>query len=220
MVACFLHSQVAAIAAAFKHAVPDAKLAYVMTEGGALPIAISDLLYDLCRVGWIDVTVTAGQAFGGEREAVNVWHALELTRDCDAVVVGMGPGSLGSDSELGFSALEVASVLQVAESMEMTPIVALRWSDADGRERHRGLSHHSSTALRLTSARATVALPADAPDVELGRHAVCRVDVPDVGTLFTDAGLDVRTMGRTPREDPGFFAYAAAAGVVAAQRTR
>jgi hypothetical protein len=220
MVACFLHSQVAAVAAAFKHVAPDAKLAYVMTEGGALPIAISDLLYDLCRVGWIDVTVTVGQAFGGQREAVNVWHALELTRDCDAAVVGIGPGSLGSDSELGFSALEIASVLQVAESIELTPIVALRWSDADARERHRGLSHHSSTALRLTSARATVPLPMDAPDLEFGRHEVRRVDVPDVGALFKEAALDVRTMGRTPAEDPGFFAYAGAAGVVAAERTR
>ena len=220
MVACFLHSQVAAVAAAFKYAAPDATLAYVMTEGGALPMAISDLLHDLCRVGWIDVTVTSGQAFGGQREAVNVWHALELTRDCDAAVVGIGPGSLGSDSELGFSALGVADTLQVAASMEMTPIVALRWSDADARDRHRGLSHHASTALRLTSARATVALPMDAPELEFGRHEVRRVDVPDVGALFKDAGLDVRTMGRTPAEDPGFFAFAGAAGVVAAQRTR
>jgi hypothetical protein len=220
IVACFLHSQVAAVAATFKHLVPDATLAYVMTEGAALPLAISDLLHDLRRVGWIDVTVTTGQAFGGEREAVNVWHALELTRDCDAAVVGMGPGSLGSDSELGFSALEVAATLQVAESMERTPIVALRWSDADHRERHRGLSHHCATALRLTSARATVAVPIGAPTLELGRHNVIRVDVPDVAALFKAAGLDVRTMGRTPADDPGFFAYAAAAGVAAAERTR
>jgi hypothetical protein len=41
-----------------------------------------------------------------------------------------------------------------------------------------------------------------------------------VGALFEKAGLEVRTMGRTPAEDPGFFAYAGAAGVVAAERTR
>src|SRR5436305_1436518 len=78
MVACFLHSQVAAVAAAFKHSAPDATLAYVMTEGGALPLAISELVPDLERVGWLDVTVTAGQAFGGDRAAVNVVHALQL----------------------------------------------------------------------------------------------------------------------------------------------
>jgi len=44
MVVCFLHSQVAAVAGTFKHLAPDASLAYVMTEGGALPMAVSDLV--------------------------------------------------------------------------------------------------------------------------------------------------------------------------------
>jgi hypothetical protein len=219
MVACFLHSQVAAVAAAFKHVAPDASLAYVMTEGGALPLAVSELVPDLLRVGWIDVTVTAGHAFGGQREAVNVVHALQLTVDCDAVVVGMGPGSLGTDSALGFSGLEVASTLALGTHAR-EPIVALRWSDADPRERHRGLSHHSVTALKLTPSPVVVPIPAGAPHPKVGDHEVVEVDVPDIGALFKAARLDVRTMGRTPAEDPGFFAYAGAAGVVAAERTR
>jgi hypothetical protein len=219
MVACFLHSQVAAVAAAFKHEAPGATLAYVMTDGGALPLAISDLVADLVRVGWIDVTVTAGQAFGGQREAVNVAHALQLTVDCDAVVVGMGPGSLGTDTALGFSGLEVAGVLALG-ALGREPIVALRWSDADKRERHRGLSHHSVTALKLTPDPVLVPVPGGVPHPKVGDHEVVEVDVPDVGALFKAAGLDVRTMGRTPAEDPGFFAYAGAAGVLAAQRTR
>ncbi len=217
LVACFLHSQVAAVAAAFKHLAPHARLAYVMTDGGALPFAVSDLIPDLRRAGWIDVTVSAGQAFGAEREAVTVAHALELASDCDAVVVSQGPGSLGSDSMLGFSALEVADVLTVG-SFALEPIVALRWSDADPRERHRGLSHHSTTALKLTSTSVIVPVPTGAPRPQVGDHEVVEVDVPDVGMLFRQAGLDVRTMGRTPGDDAGFFAYAAAAGVVAAQR--
>jgi hypothetical protein len=220
LVACFLHSQVAAVAASCKHLAPDASLAYVMTDGGALPLAISDLVADLRRVGWLDITVTAGQAFGGEREAVNVPHALELAMDCDVVVVGMGPGSLGTDSPIGFSGLEVAAILQAAESSYYLPIVALRWSDADPRERHRGLSHHSVTALRETPATAVVPIPKGAPRPNVGDHEVVEVDVPDVGALFENAGLDVRTMGRTPAEDPGFFAYAGAAGVLAAERLR
>jgi hypothetical protein len=218
MVACFLHSQVAAVAAAFKHVAPDASLAYVMTEGGALPLAVSDLVPDLQRAGLLDGTVTAGQAFGGEREAVNVAHALELTLDYDAVVVGMGPGSLGTDSSLGFSGLEVAAVLSVA-ALGREPIVALRWSDADERERHRGLSHHSLTALKLTPSSVVIPVPRGAPHPKIGDHEVVEVDVPDVGALFDKAGLDVRTMGRTPAEDPGFFAYAGAAGVLAAERS-
>jgi hypothetical protein len=217
MVACFLHSQVAAVAAAFKHVAPDATLAYVMTEGGALPMAISDLVPDLLRVGWIDVTVTAGQAFGGQREAVNVAHALQLTVDCDAVVVAMGPGSLGTDSALGFSGLEVAAVLGLGV-LGRESIVALRWSDADSRERHRGLSHHSVTALKLTEHPVVVPVPTGSERPRINEHEVVEVDVPDVGGLFEQAGLDVRTMGRTPDEDPGFFAYAGAAGVAAAER--
>src|SRR6185503_8536466 len=133
----------------FKHAAPDARLAYVMTDAGSLAMAISDLLADLRRVGWIDMTITAGQAFGGQREAVNVSHALQLALDCDAIVVGMGPGSLGTDSTLGFSGLEVAEILGTIDALSLEPIVALRWSDADSRERHRGLSHHAVTALKL-----------------------------------------------------------------------
>ena len=220
VVACFLHSQVAAVAAAFKHTAPTATLAYVMTEGGALPLAISDLVADLRRIGWLDTTVTVGQAFGGEREAVNIWHAFDVAADCDAVVVGMGPGSLGTDTAHGFSGLEVAGVLDAAKSLGNRCIVAARWSDADPRPRHHGLSHHTSTALALTRAEATVPVPSGAPHPELVGHTVVEVDVPDVGTLFEKAGLDVRTMGRSPAEDPGFFAYAGAAGVLAATRTR
>src|SRR2546421_5945776 len=54
-VACFLHSQVAAVAAAFKHLAPDRRLGYVMTDGGALPLAISDLVASLRSAGLIDV---------------------------------------------------------------------------------------------------------------------------------------------------------------------
>ena len=221
LVACFLHSQIAAVAAVFKHLAPmAARLAYVMTDGGSLPIAVSDLVTDLRAVGWLDATITAGQAFGGDREAVNVTHALELATDCDAVVVGMGPGSLGTDTEFGFSGLEVAGVLEAGATREHVPIAALRWSDADQRPRHRGLSHHSHTALQTTRVTAIVPVPKGSPHPDVGAHKVVEVDVPDVGALFDEAGLDVRTMGRTPAEDPGFFAYAGAAGVVAAERTR
>jgi len=218
VVVCFLHSQVAAVAATFKHLAPHARLAYVMTDAGALALAVSDLVADLRQAEWLDVTLTAGQAFGGDREAVNVAHALDLSTDCDAVVVGMGPGSLGTDSTLGFAGLEVASLLQTAEALYREPIVAVRWSDADRRERHRGVSHHALAALRLTDAHAKVPIPKGATIPDVGDHEVVEVEVPDVALLFKEAGLDVRTMGRTPEEDPGFFQYAGAAGVVAAQR--
>ena len=130
----------------------------------------------------------------------------------------MGPGSLGTDSTLGFAGLEVASLLQTAEALYREPIVALRWSDADQRQRHRGVSHHALAALRLTDAHAKVPIPKGAAIPDVGDHEVVEVEVPDVALLFKEAGLDVRTMGRSPEEDAGFFQYAGAAGVVAAQR--
>src|SRR5687768_3616634 len=43
VVACSLHSQVPAVAVAILAAVPTACIAYVMTDGAALPLALSDL---------------------------------------------------------------------------------------------------------------------------------------------------------------------------------
>jgi hypothetical protein len=47
VVAAALHSQVPAVAVAFKDLRPDARLAYVMTDGAALPLALSDLVAEL-----------------------------------------------------------------------------------------------------------------------------------------------------------------------------
>ena len=211
VVACFLHSQMAYVAAAFKRAAPDRTLAYVMTDGGALALAVSDVAADLRGHGLLDVTVTAGQAFGGDREAVNVHHALEMAADHDAVVVAMGPGSLGTGTAYGFSGLEVAGVLDAAEAMLCRPVVALRYSEADSRGRHQGVSHHARTALEVSTAQVAVPIPAGEPSPDLGEHEIVEVDVPDV------RDWPYTSMGRTPADDPKFFEYAAAAGVYAAQ---
>jgi hypothetical protein len=174
-------------------------------------MAVSDLLADLRDKHLVDVTITAGQAFGGEREAVNVHHGLELAADHDAVVVGMGPGSLGTGTTFGFSGLEVAGILDAAEAMYCRPIVALRYSAADSRERHQGLSHHAATALAVTGATAVVPIPKGEPRPEVGEHEVVEVEVPDV------SDWPYASMGRTPVDDPKFFEYAAAAGVYAAR---
>ena len=45
VVACSLHSQVAVVAAVVRHLRPAARIAYVMTDGAALPLALSDLVH-------------------------------------------------------------------------------------------------------------------------------------------------------------------------------
>jgi hypothetical protein len=196
VIACDLHSQLAPVAAAFAEAAPGRRLSYVMTDSAALPLALSDLSADLVARGLLAETITCGQAFGGQREAVNLHSALVMA-DGDAVVVAAGPGVVGTGSRLGYSGLEVAAIVDATATLGGRPIVAVRYSDADPRPRHRGRSHHTTTALELAS---HPALAPEPPDGWAG---------PDVG--------DLTSMGRTPAEDPEFFRYAAAAGLAAAQ---
>ncbi|HET7655354.1 MAG TPA: DUF3866 family protein [Acidimicrobiales bacterium] len=228
VVAIGLHSQLAAVAVAFADTTAGRpkRLVYVMTDGGALPVALSDLVADLRDRDLLAATVTAGHAFGGDHEAVNVTSALDVAVACahaDAIVVGTGPGVVGTGTTHGHSPLEVAQLIDATAASNGRPIVALRVSDADARDRHRGVSHHSLTALARATTRATVAIPADdaAGDLgDVGQHDVVPVPVPDVAALLDDAGLRVTTMGRGPADEPRFFRYAAAAGALAAALTR
>jgi hypothetical protein len=233
VVAAGLHSQLPAVAAAFKDAAPEARLIYVMTDGAGLPLALSDLVAALTDRGLVDATVTCGQAFGGDYEAVSVHSALATARcvaGADAVVVAMGPGVAGTGTRLGFSAIEVAPVLDAAAALGGRPIACLRASFADPRPRHQGLSHHSATALGLACrSRVTVPLPlVGGPEEETlraavaaagldSRHDVVVVKPPDILGLFEKHGLTVTSMGRPAAADPVFFACAAAAGVVASE---
>lgn len=216
VVACSVHSQVPCVAAAFKHASPDASVTYVMTDGGALPIAISNLVASMRDAGLVDRTVTAGHAFGGDVEAVNV--ASALTADGDLMIVGMGPGVVGTGDALATTAVEVAAILDTASYLGHRPIASLRYSTADARDRHRGVSHHSTTALAMTHSTVEVAVPRGV-DVDIERHHVTEVDDVDVPRLLRDRGVHVTAMGRGPDEDPLFFAVAGAAGTLAASLT-
>lgn len=234
VVAAPLHSQVPAVAAAFKDRRPDARLAYVMTDGAGLPLALSDLVHALCARGLVDTTVTYGHAFGGDHEAVSVFSALAVARHvagADAAVVAMGPGIVGTNTRLGFSGMEVGAVLDAAHALGGVPIAALRASFADPRPRHLGVSHHTTTALRLACReRVLVALPlvggaeerrlrADLAAAGIDRrHEVVEVAAPDVLALFARHDLEVESMGRPAAADPVLFQAAAAAGALAAAR--
>lgn len=230
VVVCGLHSQVPCVAVALKHARPELRLAYVMTDGGGLAMATSELVATMTASGLIDVTVTAGHAFGGDHEAVNVPAALAVARvvgRADVTVVGMGPGSLGTATRLGLSALEVAPALDAAESLGGRPVAAVRFSLADPRLRHQGASHHSCTALGLlTRARATIGVPQGEFEKRLrsdldacgvaDRHRLVAVADPDIPALLAARRLRVTSMKRGPAQDPGFYAVAGAGGTVAA----
>ena len=220
VVVCGLHSQVACVAAAFKRSAPGRRLTYVMTDGGALPLALSDLVADLRGASLLDATVTCGHAFGGDYEAVNLHSALQVAdaiTGAAAVVVAMGPGVVGTGTGTGTTALEVATAIDAVSALGGKPVAVVRYSDADTRTRHRGVSHHTRTALGCAQSRAWVAVPAGERRPDVGNHEIVQVEVPDMAALLTSHGLTVTTMGRGPHEDPGFFRYAGAAGVAAAE---
>src|ERR1700744_296632 len=52
------------------------RVAYVMTDGGALPAWFSRAIAGLRAAGWLAATITTGQSFGGDLEAVTVHSGL------------------------------------------------------------------------------------------------------------------------------------------------
>jgi hypothetical protein len=180
-----------------------------MTDSASLPLALSDTVAVLRGDGRMAATVTCGQAFGGDYEAVNVTAGLLAVSAADAFVVGPGPGVVGAGSRFGFGGLEAAAIVDAVDRRGGRPIVAVRWSDADDREAHRGVSHHTVTVLAEARVTALVAVPRGS--TLSSRHDIVEVVVPalDYGGLTT--------MGRGAEDDPGFFRWSAAAGVLAAQ---
>lgn len=225
VVACLLHSQLACVAAAFAADAPGRRLVYVMTDAGALPLVLSDLVVGLVDAGLLAATVTAGHAFGGDHEAVNLASALDVavaTAAADAVVVASGPGVVGTGTARGFSAFDVASTIDAAALGGGRPVVAVRFSESDPRSRHRGVSHHVTSALAAAHHRALVPIPeGERPDPlppQMSAHELRTVgDLPDVDRLLRGAGLAVTTMGRSATDDPAFFRWSAAAGTLAAR---
>jgi Protein of unknown function (DUF3866) len=227
-----LHSMIGPVAAGAR-AAGARSVAYVMSDGAALPGTLSNLVSRLRGTGLLDAFVTCGQAFGGELEAVTIWTGLLAAvrlAGADVVVVADGPGTLGTRTTWGVSALSSGHALNAADTLGGRPVAALRVSFADARERHRGVSHHSLTILRdVCRAEANVAVPAldgaerdavwDALRAERleERHRLVEVDGAPALAELERAGVKVESMGRSAGDDPAFFLAAGAAGVLAAR---
>lgn len=228
VVCCGLHSQLPVVAAAVKRRRPDARIAYVMTDEAALPLALSDVVAKCLDVGLLDTTVSCGQAFGGELEAVTLHSGLVAARvvaGADIAIVAIGPGVVGTGTALGHGGIAQGEAINAASSVGGRPVAALRVSFADARERHRGVSHHTLTALtRIALAPARVAVPALEPasqaridaDLETTGVWACHTRVDSASPLPDTRGVPQRSMGRSPADDPAFFLAASAAGDVAA----
>lgn len=140
------------------------RIAYVLSDGGALPAWFSMSVAQMRELGWIEATISVGQAYGGDYEAVNVYSGLLAAKhvvNADLAIVIQGPGNLGTGTKWGYSGVAVGEAMNAISILGGTAIGSLRISGGDQRERHLGISHHTITALtRVALAPGTVVSPA------------------------------------------------------------
>jgi hypothetical protein len=197
VVCCSLHSQVAPVCAGIGDGI---RTAYLQLPGGALPVSLSDAVRALKERRLVEVAVAVGACFDGDVHCVTTASALSWSKAAgfDAAVCAIGPGIVGTGTILGHGGLAAAEAANTASALGGEPVLAVRMSEADERERHHDVSHHTKAVL----------------DVFLGRElAIAR---EDDGNLEEDcAGLPLSHMGRGLEEDRVFFAAAYSAGRVA-----
>jgi hypothetical protein len=211
VVCCTLHSQVVPACAGIGG---GRRVVYVQLAGGALPVSLSDAVDVLRRRALVETTVAVGACVDADVACVSAASALAWAacEGFDAAVCAIGPGVVGTGSYLGHGALAVVEALNAAGALEGRPVLAPRVSFADSRERHRSVSHHVLAVLSLCAWPVTVAWPAGLSEPDLD----ARVETVDVtGWETACAGLPLESMGRSPDDDPWFFAASYAAGALA-----
>jgi Protein of unknown function (DUF3866) len=215
-----LHGHLAPAAWAAAQAARGLKVGYVQTGGGALPGSLSRDLAELRERGLLTGHVTAAPAYGGEHEAISVAGAIDAAANSlgwDAVIAGPGPGIIGSDTRLGHGGIAALDTAHSALALGLPTVLSPRLSSADPRDRHKPVSHHTLTVLRMLLAPVQIPVPSGNPaaiallaNAAGWRHRLHESPADLRG--YEEAGLPAQTMGRTISEDPLFFAAALASG--------
>jgi Protein of unknown function (DUF3866) len=215
-----LHGHLAPATWAAVKAAPGLKVGYVQTAGGALPGSLSNDVEQLRERGLLCAHATAAPAYGGEHEALSVAGALAAATDgfgWDAAIVGPGPGIIGSETRLGHGGLAALDSAHAALALGLPTLLSPRLSEADPRDRHRGVSHHTLTVLEMLLGGVEVSVPegneaviSQLADAVGNRHQLR--EAPSDMAGYAASGLPTKTMGRGIGEDRLFFAAALAAG--------
>jgi len=229
-----LHSQLLPAVAGIRARDPSLSVAFIMTDGGSLPLIMSEVAGHLTEKDWIRHTLTAGHSFGGQWEAVNVYSALVAARcalRADVAVTCIGPGAVGTGTRFGHSGMQQAQSINATTILNGMPIMPPRFSCTDERRRHRGLSHHSHTVLECAARDdLRVVVAEDGTDLSWREAAHTR---PAHGRVISDKGGPgiqllrtefeperarelLRYMGRPLEDERDFFLAASAAGRFAA----
>jgi len=215
-----LHGHLAPAAWAAVQAAPGSKIGYVQTAGGALPGSLSRDVAQLRERDLLCGQITAAPAYGGEHEAITVAGALDAAANelgWDAILAGPGPGIVGSDTRLGHGGMAALDTAHTSLALGMRTLLSPRLSAADPRERHRSVSHHTLTVMKMLLAAVEIPVPSGNPVViatlaqAAGWQHRLREAPADLDG-YAATGLPARTMGRDLAEDPLFFAAPLAAG--------
>jgi Protein of unknown function (DUF3866) len=236
-----LHGHLAPVAWAVNLARPGIRAGFVQGAGGALPGSLSRDVAALRERDLLAGHLTAGPSYGGEHEAITLPGGIDAAAHelgWNAIVVGPGPGILGSGSRLGHGGMAALDGAHSALALGLPTLLSPRLSSSDPRPRHRGLSHHSRTVLSMLLAPVRIPVPeaslrgwplldehtpeGGSPQAALddlievcgGRHDIAVQEIDLEG--YAASGLPATTMGRTLEEDPLFFAAALAAGTALA----
>ena len=234
VLAAELHSMLPPLALAINTLDPSARIAYLVTDGGALPAGFSRNTGTLKTMGILSQVITSGHSFGGDLETINVFSGLQAAARvvrADYVIVAMGPGIAGTGTKYGFSGLEQGFVLQAAHALGGYPIPVPRIGFADHRPRHQGISHHSLTVLESAySGPAWLPLPLMRQPMRgiIARQAAglppryrsCWRDGTFIQKIAEDYPDLFSSMGRGIQEIPQFFLALGAAARLAVELYR
>ncbi|WP_025026166.1 DUF3866 family protein [Caldalkalibacillus mannanilyticus] len=224
-----LHSMLPVLASLLLKGEPNKRLVYIMDDQAAMYLSFSQHVRELKkRINLI--TITYGQALGGDIEAINVYTALEAAvkvAKADHILITQGPGVIGTGTKRGFSGMQLVHWIHAIHSCQGKAIVIPRIQFADHRERHCGLSHHTFHPLAFHTFT-PVSIPFPIQSMETGSplieedqllktqfsrlihlHHVIPISLHSFQRELEQAlawyEKPIRTMGRNYLEEPYFF---------------
>ncbi|WP_035344096.1 DUF3866 family protein [Alkalihalobacillus hemicellulosilyticus] len=225
-----LHSMIPLAFSLLKVKYPKKRLCVIIDDQASLPLFISDQLREIKKTHTL-ITITVGQAFGGDYEAITVASALQFAYnvlEVDCLLISVGPGVVGSGSYYGFAGMIQAHWSHIVSALQGRPIWIPRISFIDKRSRHFGLSHHTLTTLcEFTFKPASIPFPfMDQEKLKIIKAQLVEREpyASDHHIYFSSVRVDewveealkasplpIQSMGKTFAEDPHFFCAVAEA---------
>ncbi|MFC0473379.1 DUF3866 family protein [Halalkalibacter kiskunsagensis] len=202
----------------------------IFDDQASLPLKLSDQLRELEKEeGFYSITV--GQAFGGQFEAITVASALQFAENvlqADFILISVGPGVVGTGTCYGFSGMVLSNWSHTVSALGGTPVWIPRLSFAESRKRHLGISHHTLTPLSQFTFRPAMLpfpylndLQRQTVEEQLESSRPFQTDhrihfaKDRVSNLIESAlkrtAIPIQTMGRKYEADPLFFCAVAEA---------